>query len=147
MDLSKLSDADLMALKANDLSKMSDEGLMALKGGQSVAPQTQSAEMPVSESNFAETGGGAAVGRPMRNVDHRGIGQAPAVILLQQTVMLVQAQRADLELIIFSVLAPKVEPSVTAIRERKASPKGVSPGCNGPENSPLFKGNVPISMG
>jgi len=68
MDLSKLSDADLMALKANDLSKMSDEGLMALKGGQSVAPQTQSAEMPVSESNFAETGGGAAVGRPMRNV-------------------------------------------------------------------------------
>jgi hypothetical protein len=59
MDLSKLSDADLMALKANDLSKMSDEGLMALKGGQSVAPQTQSAEMPVSESNFAETGGGA----------------------------------------------------------------------------------------
>jgi hypothetical protein len=68
MDLSKLSDADLMALKANDLSKMSDEGLMALKGGQSVVPQTQSAEMPVSESNFAETGGGAAVGRPMRGV-------------------------------------------------------------------------------
>ena len=68
MDLSKLSDADLMALKANDLSKMSDEGLMALKGGQNVSPQTQSAEMPVSESNFAETGGGAAMGRPMRNV-------------------------------------------------------------------------------
>lgn len=32
MDLSRLSDADLLALKAGDLSKMSDEGLMTLKG-------------------------------------------------------------------------------------------------------------------
>jgi hypothetical protein len=32
MDLSQLSDSDLMALKAKDLSKMSDEGLMLLKG-------------------------------------------------------------------------------------------------------------------
>lgn len=32
MDLSKLSDADLLALKAGDLSKVSDAGLMALKG-------------------------------------------------------------------------------------------------------------------
>lgn len=31
-DLSKLSDADLMALKANDLSKVSDEGLAVLSG-------------------------------------------------------------------------------------------------------------------
>jgi hypothetical protein len=30
--------------------------------------ESEPAEMPVSESNFAETGGGAAVGRPMRNV-------------------------------------------------------------------------------
>lgn len=37
MDLSKLSDADLMALKSGGLSKVSDEGLMLLKGG-SVAP-------------------------------------------------------------------------------------------------------------
>ena len=41
MDLSQLSDADLMALKANDLSKMSDQGLIALKGGQAAAPQAQ----------------------------------------------------------------------------------------------------------
>ena len=34
MDLTRLSDADLLALKAGDLSKMSDEGLMSLKGGQ-----------------------------------------------------------------------------------------------------------------
>ena len=32
MDLSQLSDADLMALKSGGLSKVSDEGLMALKG-------------------------------------------------------------------------------------------------------------------
>jgi hypothetical protein len=32
MDLSKLSDADLMALKSGDLSKVSDEGLSSLKG-------------------------------------------------------------------------------------------------------------------
>lgn len=37
MDLSQLSDADLMALKANDLSKMSDQGLTTLKGGQALA--------------------------------------------------------------------------------------------------------------
>jgi hypothetical protein len=30
--------------------------------------ESQPAELPVSESNFAETGGGAAMGRPMRNV-------------------------------------------------------------------------------
>ena len=35
MDLTKLSDADLMALKGGDLSKVSDQGLMQLKGGQS----------------------------------------------------------------------------------------------------------------
>lgn len=33
MDLSKLSDQDLLALKSGDLSKVSSEGLMALKGG------------------------------------------------------------------------------------------------------------------
>ena len=37
MDLSQLSDADLMALKSGGLSKVSDEGLMLLKGGP-VAP-------------------------------------------------------------------------------------------------------------
>jgi len=57
MDLSKLSDADLLALKAGDLSKVSNEGLVSLK------PSTQP-----TESQFAETGGGAAVGRPVRGV-------------------------------------------------------------------------------
>lgn len=33
MDLTRLSDSDLLALKAGDLSKMSDEGLTTLKGG------------------------------------------------------------------------------------------------------------------
>jgi hypothetical protein len=59
MDLSKLSDADLMALKANDLSKMSDEGLMALKGGQPTAqPTRQVAEIPQWQSAIVGAGKG-----------------------------------------------------------------------------------------
>jgi len=58
MDLSKLSDADLMFLKAGDLSKVSTEGLLSLQPTQAQPTQSQ----------FAETGGGAAVGRPVRGV-------------------------------------------------------------------------------
>ena len=58
MDLSKLSDADLMALKVGDLSKISTEGLVSLRPAQAQP----------TESEFAETGGGAAVGRPVRGV-------------------------------------------------------------------------------
>jgi hypothetical protein len=58
MDLSKLSDADLLALKAGDVSKLSNEGLVSLRPAQ--AEPTQ--------SEFAETGGGASVGRPVRGV-------------------------------------------------------------------------------
>lgn len=59
MDLTKLSDADLLALQQNDLTKLSDEGLSLLKGTTSPA---------LSDVAFGETGGGAATGRPMRNV-------------------------------------------------------------------------------
>jgi hypothetical protein len=58
MDLSKLSDADLLALKGGDLTKLSNEGLISLQ-----PTQTQP-----TQSEFAETGGGAAVGRPVRGV-------------------------------------------------------------------------------
>jgi hypothetical protein len=58
MDLSKLSDADLLALKANDVTKLSNEGLMSMRSAQ---PQP-------TQSEFAETGGGAAVGRPMSGI-------------------------------------------------------------------------------
>ncbi len=58
MDLSKLSDADLMALKANDLSKMSDEGLMALKGGQTAQPAKQMPEIPQWQSAIVGAGKG-----------------------------------------------------------------------------------------
>lgn len=58
MDLSKLSDADLLALKAGDVSKMSNDGLVSLRPVQAEPTQSQ----------FAETGGGAAVGRPVRGV-------------------------------------------------------------------------------
>jgi len=58
MDLSKLSDADLLALKAGDMSKLSNEGLMSMRP----------AQIQPTQSEFAETGGGAAVGRPMRGI-------------------------------------------------------------------------------
>jgi hypothetical protein len=58
MDLSKLSDADLLALKGGDLTKLSNEGLMSL----------QPMQAQPTQSEFAETGGGAAVGRPVRGV-------------------------------------------------------------------------------
>lgn len=58
MDLSKLSDADLLALKAGDVTKLSNEGLVFLRPAQAQP----------TESQFAETGGGAVVGRPVRGV-------------------------------------------------------------------------------
>jgi hypothetical protein len=58
MDLSKLSDSDLIALKNGDLSKLSNEGLISL----------QPTQLQPTQSEFAETGGGAAVGRPVRGV-------------------------------------------------------------------------------
>jgi hypothetical protein len=56
MDLSKLSDADLLALKAGDLSKVSDAGLMSLKGVEITAPK----QMP-SSLESAIVGGGKGV--------------------------------------------------------------------------------------
>lgn len=53
MDLTRLSDSDLLALKAGDLSKMSDEGLMTLKGG--TASKKES-------SGAVNTGGGILAG-------------------------------------------------------------------------------------
>jgi hypothetical protein len=59
MDLTKLSDADLLALQQNDLTKLSDAGLAMLS--------TPNAPVK-TDVGFGETGGGAATGRPMRNV-------------------------------------------------------------------------------
>lgn len=53
MDLSRLSDSDLLALKAGDLSKMSNEGLMTLKGN--IAPKKES-------SGAVNIGGGILAG-------------------------------------------------------------------------------------
>jgi len=60
MDLSQLSDSDLMALKANDLSKMSDAGLMSLKGGQVAQPRpvNQVPEIPQWQSAIVGAGKG-----------------------------------------------------------------------------------------
>jgi hypothetical protein len=57
MDLTKLSDADLLALKAGDYSKMSDDGLKALKA--SSAPE----DAPVTAGGTAKAvAAGAAKG-------------------------------------------------------------------------------------
>lgn len=50
MDLSKLSDADLMALQAGDLSKVSDAGLQALSG----APMTKDERVAMTRSQMAQ---------------------------------------------------------------------------------------------
>lgn len=51
MDLSKLSDEDLLALKAGDLSKVSDEGLMALKKASEPRPGIGNARDYISGVN------------------------------------------------------------------------------------------------
>lgn len=55
MDLSRLSDSDLIALKSGDLSKLSDEGLMSLKG----AP-IQQAPVQKPERSWSDVAGSAA---------------------------------------------------------------------------------------
>jgi hypothetical protein len=65
MDLSQLSDSDLMALKANDLSKMSDAGLMSLKGGQ-VAQQQPINQVPeIPQWQSAIVGAGKGISDPL----------------------------------------------------------------------------------
>ena len=66
MDLSKLSDADLLALKAGDLSKVSTEGLLALKGQGDQRP-----DVPWLQKNMQDLAGGAI----------RGAGSIGATIL------------------------------------------------------------------
>lgn len=57
MDLSKLSDADLLALKAGDLSKVSDAGLMALKGQSAASAKIDPTEgMSFTEKALAGAG-------------------------------------------------------------------------------------------
>jgi hypothetical protein len=75
MDLSKLSDADLYALKAGDLSKVSDDGLSQLSGARPQKPQPKTPTL-LSEalgSIPAQFGFGAA----------RGIGGIGATLGLQ----------------------------------------------------------------
>jgi hypothetical protein len=67
VDLSRLSDADLMALKSGDLSKVSDEGLAALKGVQA-APQAPQRTPP---SNMAVA----------NNAGWKGLASIPDAIL------------------------------------------------------------------
>ena len=65
MDLSKLSDSDLLALKTGDLTKVSNEGLLVLKSSEPKSSvEVTSPEGQTLNTQFGETGGGAAVGRP-----------------------------------------------------------------------------------
>jgi hypothetical protein len=67
MDLSKLSDDDLMALRSGDLSRVSDAGLMALRGGAS-----QAAPRP----KVTDTGGTLQFATPFGRID-TGVGLSP----------------------------------------------------------------------
>jgi hypothetical protein len=86
MDLSKLSDDDLMALKSGGLSKVSDEGLMLLKGGSipPVGPRTMgtniSSDVPtvITEQNR----GSVAPVEPKRSISDKlkALYEVPATI-------------------------------------------------------------------
>lgn len=77
-DLSKLSDADLMALKANDLSKVSDEGLAVLSG-KPVAPQ-----VPQNETAFQAFVRGLKTPAPIPS--YRGMPGAALAGALGETI-------------------------------------------------------------
>lgn len=78
MDLSKLSDADLMALKAGDLSKVSDSGLRHLKGYQ----QTPETYDPTEGMSGFEKGL-AGMGKAFVDIG-RGVGQRAGFVLPEQ---------------------------------------------------------------
>lgn len=61
-DLSKLSDADLMALEAKDLSKVSDAGLLILSGQ---APQQIKQVPEIPQWQSAVVGAGKGIGDPL----------------------------------------------------------------------------------
>lgn len=60
MDLSKLSDEDLVALKSGDLSKMSDAGLMLLRDGEQATAQQADDGMTAYQKAARAEGKGAA---------------------------------------------------------------------------------------
>ena len=64
LDLSKLSTEDLQAISSGDMSKVSTQGLQLLASPEASVTISEATVNP----QFAETGGGAAVGRPTRNL-------------------------------------------------------------------------------
>lgn len=71
MDLSKLSDDDLMALRSGDLSRVSDAGLMALRGAPAQVTPQAAPRSPVEDMSPAErfvTGFGQGMMRAGRAV-------------------------------------------------------------------------------
>ena len=91
MDLSKLSDKDLMALKAGDLSLVSDAGLMALKGGPQTFPEKQrgffgtiGAPIEAISQGFISGGGNVMLGG--QKLLGRGLEAAGGLFPEQQTL-------------------------------------------------------------
>ena len=86
MDLSQLSDADLMALKSGGLSKVSDEGLMLLKGtpaqaaGQRTMGTNISSDVP--QVITAQNRGSVAPVEPQRSMSEKlkALYEVPATI-------------------------------------------------------------------
>ena len=78
VDLSRLSDADLLALKAGDLSKVSDDGLLALKGEAPKKTMLQP-DVPLVASQMPKQ---VPVAEPKRGMmDYvKALGEVPATI-------------------------------------------------------------------
>lgn len=77
MDLSKLSDADLLALKAGDLSRVSDAGLIALKGAQQLEDDRKAYDPTADMSGLDKFLAG--LGKAVADTG-RGLGQVVGVV-------------------------------------------------------------------
>jgi hypothetical protein len=77
MDLSKLTDADLLALKAGDLTKVSDDGLAQLKAMQ---PAPEAPEPPAPETRSVAAELGRQAGLTVR-AGAKGIMAIPSIVV------------------------------------------------------------------
>jgi hypothetical protein len=119
MDLSQLSDADLMALKSGGLSKVSDDGLMLLKSGTSKF--TPTAE---NRGNVINADVPTVVGSQPNAVNAQP--QAKPVTMMDRVKTLYEVPTA--------IVAPMVtEPLSMAYGVARSIPEAISTGKNAPE--------------
>jgi hypothetical protein len=119
MDLSQLSDADLMALKSGGLSKVSDDGLMLLKGG---TPKFTPTEQ--NRGNIINSDVPTVVGSQANAVNAQP--QAKPVSMMDRLKTLYEVPTA--------MVAPMVtEPLSMAYGVARSIPEAIATGKNAPE--------------